>query len=58
VPAGAALYGMILAACKTLAAGYRPGYVNAVIVPLARFWGTRDLSCHGSSSSCQRGWMS
>ena len=32
VPAGAALYGTILAAYKTLAASYQPGYVNAVIV--------------------------
>jgi hypothetical protein len=31
-PAGAALYGTILAAYKTLAASYQPGYVNAVIV--------------------------
>jgi hypothetical protein len=32
VPVGAALYGTILAAYKTLAASYQPGYVNAVIV--------------------------
>jgi hypothetical protein len=32
VPGGAALYGTILAAYKTLAASYQPGYVNAVIV--------------------------
>jgi hypothetical protein len=32
VPTGAALYGTILAAYKTLAASYQPGYVNAVIV--------------------------
>jgi hypothetical protein len=32
VPAGAALYGTILAAYKTLAASYQPGYVHAVIV--------------------------
>jgi len=32
VPAGAALYGTILAAYKTLAASYQAGYVNAVIV--------------------------
>jgi hypothetical protein len=32
VPAGAALYGTILAAYKTLASSYQPGYVNAVIV--------------------------
>jgi hypothetical protein len=32
VPTGAALYGTILAAYKTLAASYQPGYVHAVIV--------------------------
>ena len=32
MPAGAALYGTILAAYKTLAGSYQPGYVNAVIV--------------------------
>ena len=32
MPVGAALYGTILAAYKTLAASYQPGYVNAVIV--------------------------
>jgi hypothetical protein len=32
VPAGAALYGTILAAYKTLVATYQPGYGNAVIV--------------------------
>ena len=32
MPAGAALYGTILAAYKTLAASYQTGYVNAVIV--------------------------
>ena len=31
MPAGAALYGTILAAYKTLAASYQPGYVNAVM---------------------------
>jgi hypothetical protein len=45
VPAGAALYGTILAAHKTPAASNQPGYVNALIVLTARVENApRDIS--------------
>ena len=44
MPAGAALYGTILAAYKTLAASYQPGYVNAVIVLTAGVDPPGDIS--------------